>query len=76
MDNDADIVVLFVCHKNETLTLVKFGPISICHNQKLQILIFMVYKPPNVQLTKKTIIIVMWWKFVMKSSDNSFYPDP
>ena len=37
---------------NESFTLLKFGQISICQNQKLQIPIFIVYKAPDVQSTK------------------------
>ena len=52
MDNEADLVILFVSHENELFTLLKFGEISICKNQKLRIPIFMVYTAPGVQLTK------------------------
>ena len=48
MDNEADIVILFVPHENELITLLKFGQILICQNQKLHIRIFMVYKFPHV----------------------------
>ena len=37
---------------NESFTLLKFGQISICQNQKLQIPNFIVYKTPDVQSTK------------------------
>ena len=37
---------------NESFTLQKFGQISICQNQKLQIPIFIVYKAPDFQSTK------------------------
>ena len=30
MDNEADMVMLFVAHKNEEFTLLKFGEILIC----------------------------------------------
>ena len=52
MDNKADMVILFVSHEIGTLTLLKFGQILTCQNQKLQIPMFMVYKAPDVQLTK------------------------
>ena len=73
MDNEADMVILFVSHENELFTLLKFGRILIYQNQQLQILIFMVYKAPYVQLIK-TNIIVLWWTFVMKPHDNPFNP--
>ena len=52
MDNEADIVISFVSHENESFTLLKFSQILICQIQKLQIPIFMVYKAQEVQLTK------------------------
>ena len=44
MDNEADMVILFVPYENEWFMLSKFGQVLICQNQKLQIPIFMVYK--------------------------------
>ena len=52
MDNETDMAILFVSHENESFALLKFDKIPICQNQKLQIPIFMVYKTPDVQLTK------------------------
>ena len=52
MDNEADMVILCVSHVNKSFTLLRFGQILIYQNQKLQIPIFMVYKAPDVQLTK------------------------
>ena len=51
MNNEADIIILFVSHDNESFTLLKFGQISICQNQNLKIPISTVYKAPDVQLT-------------------------
>ena len=50
MDKEADMIILSVSHENEPFTLLKFGKILICQNQKLQIPIFTVYKAPDVQL--------------------------
>ena len=52
MDSEADMVILFVSNENESLMLMKFGQVLICQNQKPEIPIFMVYKAPDVQLTK------------------------
>ena len=52
MDNEADMAILYVSHKNESFPLPKFGQIVICQNPKLPIPIFMVYKAPDVKLTK------------------------
>ena len=52
MDNEADLAVLFVSHENESFALLNFGQILIYQNQKLQIPIFIVYKAPDVQLSK------------------------
>ena len=52
MNNEADMVILFVSHENESITLLKFGHILICQKQKRQIPILMVYKAPDVQLAK------------------------
>ena len=50
--NEADIIILFVSNQNESFMLLKLGQILTCHSQKLQILIFMVYNAPDVQLTR------------------------
>ena len=63
------MVILCASHENESFMLLKFGQISICQNQKLQIPISMVYKPPDMILTKSDMIVLLW-KFVMKSHDN------
>ena len=52
MDDETDMGILFVSHENETFTLLKFGQILLYQNQKLQIPSLMVYKAPDVQLTK------------------------
>ena len=63
------MVILCASHENESFMLLKFGQISICQNQKLQIPISMVYKPPDMILTKSDMIVLLW-NFVMKSHDN------
>ena len=52
MDNEADMVIVFASHDNESFMLLKFSQILVCQNQKLQSPIFMVYIVPNVILTK------------------------
>ena len=34
MDNEADMVILFVSHENESFTLLNFGQILICQKFK------------------------------------------
>ena len=71
MDNEADTVISFVSHENESFTLLKFGQRLICQNQKLQIPIFIVYKAQDVQLTKikynssvmEICHKILWWHF-------------
>ena len=65
MDNEAYMVIQFVSHENEPFALQKFGQLLICQNQKLQILVFMIYKAPDVQSTKIKYDSSVW-KFVMK----------
>ena len=66
MDKETDAVISFESHESESFTLLKFGQIFMCQNQKLQIPIFMLYKAPVMELTKSNII-VLWWKAVVKS---------
>ena len=81
MDNEADMVILFVTppppkkkkKKKEPLTSLEFGEI-LMSKSKLQILILMAYKALDVQLTKIKYNS-LWWKFVMKSHDNPINPD-
>ena len=59
MVDETDRVILFVPHENESFTLLTFGQILVCQNQKLQILSFMIYKAPGAQLAKKLNMIIL-----------------
>ena len=41
-----------VTYENESFTLLKFGQISKCQSQTLQIPIFIIYNAPDAQSTK------------------------